>query len=188
MKKYAVFLLCLSMLTCTAIPAFAEGEQNPTTGEATIGTEVPETHDLKLTITGDVDVKVNGVDGKEFTVERLSEPVLEIKANDGEKITKVVLNGEDVTNQVVDGKLKLPSVYEDGVYDLSIETEPISDSSSRSESSSQKAETASTYSTQPNASNANPATGVAGGVSLGTAVLLAAIGIARNKGSKDEEE
>ena len=187
MKKYAVFLLCLSMLTCTAITAFAEGEQNPTTGEATIGTEVPETHDLKLTITGDVDVKVNGVDGKEFTVERLSEPVLEIKANDGEKITKVVLNGEDVTDQVVDGKLKLPSVYEDSVYDLSIETEPISDSSSRSESSSQKAETVSTYSTQPNTSNANPATGVAGGVSLGTAILLAAIGIARQKGSKDEE-
>ena len=188
MKKYAVFLLCLSMLTCTAIPAFAEGEQNPTTGEATIGTEVPETHDLKLTITGDVDVKVNGVDGKEFTVERLSEPVLEIKANDGEKITKDVLNGEDVTDQVVDGKLKLPSVYEDGVYDLSIETESISDSSSKSESSSKKPETVSAYSPKPNASNANPATGVAGGVSLGTAVLLAAIGIARKNDSEDEEE
>ena len=188
MKKYAVFLLCLSMLTCTAIPAFAEGEQNPTTGEATIGTEVPETHDLKLTITGDVDVKVNGVDGKEFTVERLSEPVLEIKAKDGEQITKVVLNGEDVTDQLKDGKLKLPGIYEDSEYVLSAETENISDPSSKSESSSKKAETVSANSPKPNASNANPATGVAGGVSLGTAVLLAAIGIARNKGSEDEEE
>ena len=59
---------------------------------------------------------------------------------------------------------------------------------SKSESSSKKAETVSAYSPKPNASNANPATGVAGGVSLGTAVLLAAIGIARNKGSEDEKE
>lgn len=187
MKKYAVFLLCLSMLTCTAITVYAEEEQNLIPSEATIGTEVPEKHDLKLTVTGDVDVKVNGVDGKEFSVERLSKPVLEINAKDGEKITKVVLNGEDVTDQLEDGKMILPAIYENSEYTLSVETEKIPDSSSNSESSSKKAETVSTYSTQPNASNANPATGVAGGVSLGTAILLAAIGISRKKGSKDEE-
>ena len=187
MKKYAVFLLCLSMLTCTVITVCAEGSDQ-TPGEATIGTEVPDKHKLRLTVTGDVDVKVNGEDGKEFTVDRLSEPVLEIKAKDGEQITKVVLNGEDVTDQLKDGKLKLPGIYEDSEYVLSAETENISDPSSKSESSSKKAETVSAYSPKPNASNANPATGVAGGVSLGTAVLLAAIGIARNKGSEDEEE
>lgn len=187
MKKIAALLLCLSMLTCTVITVCAEGpDQTP--GEATIGTEVPEKHDLKITVTGDVDVKVNGEDGKEFTVDRLSEPVLEIKAKDGEQITKVVLNGEDVTDQLKDGKLKLPGIYEDSEYVLSAETENISDPSSKSESSSKKAETVSANSLKPNASNANPATGVAGGVSLGTAVLLAAIGIARNKGSEDEKE
>ncbi|MBE6870124.1 MAG: hypothetical protein E7494_15450 [Ruminococcus albus] len=187
MKKIAALLLCLSMLTCTVITVCAE-EIDPTPGEATIGTEVPDKHKLRLTVTGDVDVKVNGEDGKEFTVDRLSEPVLEIKAKDGKKITKVVLNGEDVTDQLKDGKLKLPGIYEDSEYVLSAETENISDPSSKSESSSKKAETVSAYSPKPNASNANPATGVAGGVSLGTAVLLAAIGIARNKGSEDEEE
>ena len=172
MKKIAVFLLCLSMLSASAVTAYAEeNDANTAPGEATIGTEVPDSHKIIITVEGNVDFTVNGETGTEFEVERLSQPVIEIKAKDGEKITKVTLNGEDITDQLVDGKYTLPPVYEDGAYDVQVETEalPADDS------------------TKPD-NNDNPKTGVIGGLSIGSGLVLAALLMARRKGKDNEEE
>ena len=57
----------------------------------------------------------------------------------------------------------------------------------KGESSSKKADTVSSKSERTNASSENPSTGVAGGVSLGTVILLAAVGIIRKKDSDNEK-
>ena len=47
MKKIAALLLCLSMLSAGALTAYAE-EPNTAPGEATIGTEVPDSHKITM--------------------------------------------------------------------------------------------------------------------------------------------
>ena len=179
MKKIAVFLLCLSMLSASAVVASAEEEPNIAPGKATIGTEVPDSHEIIITVKGNVDFTLNGKTGTEFEVERLSKPVIEIKAKAGEKITKVTLNGEDITDKLVDGKYTLPPIYEDGAYDVQVETEdlPADDSSKPDNSQGDK--------TSP--VNDNPNTGVIGGLSIGSGLVLAALVMARRKGKDNEE-
>ena len=124
MKKIAVLLLCLSMLSAGALTAYAQ-EPDIAPGEATIGTEVPDSHKITITLTGNADVTVNDKEGTEFDVERLSQPVIEIKAKEGEKLTKVLLNGEDITDKLVEGKLTLDPIYEDKSLDIQVETEAL---------------------------------------------------------------
>ncbi len=216
MKNIAVFLLCLSMLSASAVIAYAEEhDANIAPGEATIGTEVPDSHEIIITVKGNVDFTLNGETGTEFEVERLSEPVIEIKAKDGEKITKVTLNGEDITDQLVDGKYTLPPIYEDGEYEIVVETEEVpADSSGPDSSTPDSSETDSSTpdssdpdSSKPDSSsggspskadesskdgtspvNDNPATGVIGGLSIGSGLVLAALVMARRKGKDNEEE
>ena len=56
-----------------------------------------------------------------YAVERFSSPQFLIQARKGWKITAVLVNGEDVTDQLKDGMLTLPEVYEDQL--LVVETE-----------------------------------------------------------------
>ena len=209
------------MLSASAVTAYAEEhDANTAPGEATIGTEVPDSHEIIITVKGNVDFTVNGETGTKFDVERLSQPVIEIKAKDGEKITKVTLNGEDITDQLVDGKLTLDPIYEDKALDIQVETEALPVDSSQPDSStpdssapdsstpdsstpdsstpdsskpdsssggsSSKADNSSKDGTSP--VNDNPATGVIGGVSIGSGLVLAALVIARRKGKDNEEE
>lgn len=197
MKKIAVFLLCLSMLSASAVVASAEEEPNIAPGEATIGTEVPDSHKITVTVTGNADVTLDGKSGTEFEVERLSEPVIEIKAKDGEKITKVTLNGEDITDKLVDGKLTLDQIYEDKALDIQVETEALPVDSSEPDSStpdssapdSSKPDSSSSKpdSTKPSDGSTNsPVTGVIGTVSVGGLAALAALTMLKRK-NKDEE-
>ena len=206
MKKIAALLLCLSMLSATAVTAYAE-EAEPTIapGEATIGTEVPESHKITITVTGNADVTVGGKEGTEFEVERLSEPVLKIKAKDGEKIIKVLLGGEDITDKLVDGKLTLDPIYEDKALDIQVETEALPDDSSQPDSSTPDSSTPDSStpdsstpdSSKPDSSSqqdstkpsdggaSNPVTGVIGTVSVGGLAALAALTLIKRK-NKDE--
>jgi len=136
MKKTAVFLLCLSLLGAGSLTAFADEEPNTTLGQATIKTEVPASHNIIITVKGNADLTVNGKTGTEFEVERLSEPVIKITAKDGEKVTKVSINGEDVTAKIDDGKYTLPPIYENGEYEIEIVSEklPVPDESKPDES------------------------------------------------------
>jgi hypothetical protein len=197
MKKLAAMLLCLSMLSAGALTAYAEEEPNTAPGEATIGTVVPDSHKITITVTGNADVTVNGKEGSEFEVERLSEPVIKIKAKDGEKITKVLLNGEDITDKLVDGKLTLDPIYEDKALDIQVETEALPVDSSQPDSStpdssapdSSKPDSSSSKpdSTKPSDGSANnPVTGVIGTVSVGGFAALAALTMLKRK-NKDEE-
>lgn len=159
MKIIAVFLLCLSMLSASAVVASAEEEPNTAPGEATIGTEVPGSHKITVTVTGNADVTLDGKSGTEFEVERLSEPVIEIKVKDGEKITKVLLNGEDITDKLVDGKYTLPPIYENGALDIQVETEELP---------------------KPPEKN-TPNTGVVGTTSAGALLALAVLTLSKRK-------
>ena len=197
MKKLAAMLLCLSMLSAGALTAYAEEEPNTAPGEATIGTVVPDSHKITITVTGNADVTVNGKEGSEFEVERLSEPIIKIKAKDGEKITKVLLNGEDITDKLVDGKLTLDPIYEDKALDFQVETEALPVDSSEPDSStpdssapdSSKPDSSSSKpdSTKPSDGSTNsPVTGVIGTVSVGGLAALAALTMIKRK-NKDEE-
>ena len=203
MEKIAVFLLCPSMLS-------ADDEPNTAPGEANIGTVVPDSHRLTVNVTGNADVTVDGKEGTEFEVERLSQPVIEIKAKDGEKLTKVIVNGEDITDKLKDGKLTLDPIYEDMTLDIQVETETLSGDSSESEDptestpdSTQESSTESepgntSESTSPDAPTkpdgsdpsgggaVNPVTGVIGTISAGDLIALGAMAMIKRK-NKDKE-
>lgn len=123
MKKIAVFLLCFSLLSSNTITVCA-AEPNTAPGEAMITTEVPESHHIRLMIKGFVDVTLDGQSGTDFTVERLSQPVLEFIPN-GRRIIKLLLNGEDITDAVKNGLYTLAPVYGDMVLEIIAETEEI---------------------------------------------------------------
>ena len=187
MKKIAVFLLCLSMLSASALTAYADVEPNTAPGEATIGTVVPDSHKITIKVKGNGVVKVNGKEGTEFEVERLSRPVIEIKAKDGEKITKVILNGEDITDKIVDGKYILPAVYEDGEYELTVETEKLPDDSSKPDSSNSGSSNDGANDdsvTTPQTGFSASTTGVT--VTLTGTIALAAAAVIAAKKKKDE--
>ena len=111
------------MLTAGSITAYAD-TPNTAPGKATIGTEVPGTHHITLKVTGNADVMLNGQEGTEFTVERLSTPTLCITPNpQGLRIVKVTINGEDVTSALNSGRYTLAPVYEDKVLEIVVETD-----------------------------------------------------------------
>ena len=207
MKKLAAFLLSLSMLSASAVMAFADDEAadvpaNIAPGEAVINTVVPNSHKLTITVIGNGEVTCNGEPGTEFEVERLSEPVIEIKAKEGEKLVKAEINGEDITDKLVDGKLTLEPMHEDKVLEVRLETELLPVDSSTTDSSdtdssttdssttdSSKADSSKTdsktSSTAPG--NTNPSTGgVIGTISVGGLAVLGALTLIKRK-NKDKE-
>ena len=122
MKKLTALLLCFLLLCTCSVTAFAaEPEDEITT--TVISVTVPDTH--KITVTADnAKVFYEGFSGEEFTVGRLSEPRLLIRAESGKAIKSIVLNGEDVTDLLHGGYLDLAPVYEDKVITVTTEDEP----------------------------------------------------------------
>ena len=122
MKKLTALLLCFLLLCMCSVTAFAaEPEDEITT--TVISVTVPDSH--KITVTADnVKVFYDGVSGEEFTVGRLSQPRLLIRAESGKVIKSVMINGEDVTEELHGGYLDLAPVYEDKVITVTTEDEP----------------------------------------------------------------
>ena len=122
MKRLTALLLCFLLLCTCSVTAFAaEPEDEITT--TVISVTVPDTH--KITVTADsATVFYEGGSGEEFTVGRLSEPRLLIRAESGKVIKSVMLNGEDVTDLLHGGYLDLAPVYEDKVLTVTTEDEP----------------------------------------------------------------
>lgn len=127
MRKIAALLLCFCLLLAGSTTVFAqEVSQEGNGGSAVISVTVPDSH--KLTVTGShAQVLIGSVAGDSFDVERLSEPTLLIRPESGYKVTKVTVNGVDVTEQVKGGYFTLTDVYEDKA--LSVETEAVKPSS-----------------------------------------------------------
>lgn len=173
------------MLSANAVPArAAQLDENTPSGNATITTVVPESHKITVTVTGNADVTLDGKTGTEFELERLSEPTLTIKAKDGDKIVQVTLNGKDITDKLTDGKYKLPPVFENESLNIQVKTETLP-ASSKAESSSSKADSSSKATNT--GSVANPNTGVVGGASICSGLVIAAL-IMTKRRSKDSEE
>lgn len=129
MKKAAIILMGICL--CLSIPVAAEAAQTGTssvTQQSTINTTVPDTH--MVTIRSEhAQVSYQHEEGDDeetqetvtYAVERFSSPQFQIRPKKGWKITAVLVNGEDVTDQLKDGMLTLPEVYEDQL--LVVETE-----------------------------------------------------------------
>ena len=123
MKRLTALLLCfLTLCTCSVTAFAAEPEDEITTAVITV--TVPDSH--KITVTADsARVFYEGVSGEEFTVERLSEPRLLIRAKSGKVIKTVMLNDVDVTAFLHGGYLDLAPVYEDKEITVITEDEPV---------------------------------------------------------------
>ena len=121
MKKAAIILMGICL--CLSITVAAEAAQTGTssvTQQSTINTTVPDTH--MVTIRSEhAQVSYQHEEGDDeetqetvtYAVERFSSPQFQIQPKKGWKITAVLVNGEDVTDQLKDGMLTLPEVYED---------------------------------------------------------------------------
>lgn len=113
MKKITVWLLCFCMVCVCSVAAFAQiVSQDETEGSAVISVTVPDSHTLTV-VAEHAQVMYKGQWDKSFSVERLSEPTLLIRPEDGYKVSKVTLNGEDVTAQVIGGYYTMGPVYEE---------------------------------------------------------------------------
>ncbi|MBR2309423.1 MAG: carboxypeptidase regulatory-like domain-containing protein [Oscillospiraceae bacterium] len=123
MKKITALLLCFLLLCTCSVTAFAAEPEAEETNTV-ISVTVPDSH--KITVTADsARVFYEGVSGEEFTVERLSEPRLLIRAESGKVIKSVMLNDVDVTAFLHGGYLDLTPVYEDKEITVTTEDEPV---------------------------------------------------------------
>lgn len=127
MKKIAALLLCFCMLSLSSLSAFAQAvTQDEEQKGATVSVTVPDSH--TLTVNADnAHVFYNGQSADNFDIERLSEPMILIRPENGYRVTKVTLNGEDITDEVIGGYYTLDSVYEEKM--LEIETAEVTSNS-----------------------------------------------------------
>ena len=118
MKKYIALLaaVCSFLLLPLSVPA----SQNQS---GTIGTTVPTEHTVTIEADHAFALYTEGSKGQSaaYLVPRFSEPEFELSVEDGYSITRVLVNGQDVTTQVTDGILKLSSVNKDQT--ITIETQ-----------------------------------------------------------------
>lgn len=117
MKKIRTILLAVCI--CLLLPVTALAAQSE------IGATVPDYHSVAIEAEHASALYVQGSKGESmaYSVLRFSEPEFQIRAEDGWKISRVLLNGTDVTSQMKDGILKLGAVREDQV--ITIETTEI---------------------------------------------------------------
>ena len=110
-------LLCALALLCSfCLPVFADNNDNT----VEITTTVPTTHTITVDRVDGAAVFFNGQSGTNFTVDRFDRLQLLICPDSGRVLTRVLVNGEDVTALVQDGYYTLPAAYED--LTLQIET------------------------------------------------------------------
>lgn len=123
MRKIAAFLLCFCLLFAGSATVSAQEITQAEEGAGTvISVTVPDSH--MLTVSADhAQVFIGSVSGTGFNVERLSEPTLLIRPESGYRVTKVTVNGVDVTAQLLGGYYTLSDVYEDKA--LVVETETV---------------------------------------------------------------
>lgn len=111
MRKLTSLLIVLLLLFGMSTTAYA--------ADVSISTAVPDSH--TLTVNADhAQVFCQGQKGGRFEIERLSEPTLLIRPENGYRVSKVTLNGEDITASVIGGYCTLKPVYEDKM--LTVET------------------------------------------------------------------
>ena len=205
MRRIAVLGLCLCLFPYCAMTAFAEDTTTlaATQNDAVISVSVPYAHTLTVTAPHGVTATLAGVSGKNFSVERLSEPTLAVNIPDGQEIVKIMLNGEDVTDKFVNRRYKLPPVYENLALEVetrSVEpttstTEPTTSSTTDSTTSSTTTSESSSTTSDSNSQktypdNDSPNTGDAMTVGIGFPAFFLGVAflmVLLKKRNKDEE-
>ena len=102
----------------TAVPDVAADAGSSSNSQSTISTTVPDSHNIRVekshadvVIEGEEDQIEGNIDN--FVVDRFAEPKIRITPEEGWKVSRILLNGEDVTEQFQDGYLTLEEVCED---------------------------------------------------------------------------
>ena len=120
----AVFVTVMTMLAAIAAMFFmtmsvlAADAGSSSNSQSTISTTVPDSHNIRVEkshadveIEGEEDQTEGNIDN--FVVDRFADPKIRIAPEEGWKVSKILLNGEDVTEQFQDGYLTLEEVCED---------------------------------------------------------------------------
>lgn len=120
----AVFVTVMTMLAAiaamffTTMSVLAADAGSSSNSQSTISTTVPDSHNIRVekshadvVIEGEEDQTEGNIDN--FVVDRFAEPKIRITPEKGWKVSKILLNGEDVTEQFKDGYLTLEEVCED---------------------------------------------------------------------------
>ena len=117
----AVFVTVMTMLAAiaamffTTMSVLAADAGSSSNSQSTISTTVPDSHNIRVekshVIEGEEDQIEGNIDN--FVVDRFAEPKIRIAPEEGWKVSKIFLNGEDVTEQFKDGYLTLEEVCED---------------------------------------------------------------------------
>lgn len=120
----AVFVTVMTMLAAiaamffTTMSVLAADAGSSSNSQSTISTTVPDSHNIRVekshvdvVIEGEEDQTEGNIDN--FVVDRFAEPKIQITPEKGWKVSKILLNGEDVTEQFKDGYLTLEEVCED---------------------------------------------------------------------------
>lgn len=115
-KNLAGLLCALALLCSFCLPAFADNNDNT----VEITTTVPTTHTITVARVDGAAVFFNGQSGTTFTVDRFDQLQLLICPDSGRVLTRVLVNGEDVTALVQGGYYTLPAACED--LTLQVET------------------------------------------------------------------
>lgn len=125
MKKVAAILFCLFLIVICPITVFAQTVNGEGDRTAVITTAVPKYHKITISAEG-AKVELNGKNGIEFVVDRLSEPTIHINVDSEKEIKQVLINDEDITDKMVDNSYTIESVYEDKLITVIVQssTEP----------------------------------------------------------------
>ncbi|MBS5725668.1 MAG: carboxypeptidase regulatory-like domain-containing protein [Clostridiales bacterium] len=125
MRKIAALLLCFCLLCVSSVNVFAENivSADETGGDAAISVTVPDSHTITVDAENAQVIYGSRADDS-FSVERLSAPRLLIRPENGYRITRVTLNGEDITEQGIGGYYTLEPVYEDQTLTVEAESVP----------------------------------------------------------------
>ena len=120
----AVFVTVMTMLAAiaamffTTMSVLAADAGSSSNSQSTISTTVPDSHNIRVekshadvVIEGDEDQMEGNIDN--FVVDRFADPKIRITPEKGWKVSKILLNREDVTEQFKDGYLTLEEVCED---------------------------------------------------------------------------
>ena len=120
----AAFVTVMTMLAAiaamffTTMSVLAADAGSSSNSQSTISTTVPDSHNIRVekshadvVIEGEEDQTEGNIDN--FVVDRFAEPKIRITPEKGWKVSRIFLNGEDVTEQFQDGYLTLEEVCED---------------------------------------------------------------------------
>ena len=121
----AVFVTVMTMLAAiaamffTTMSVLAADAGSSSNSQSTISTTVPDSHNIRVekshAIVAFEDEETRDEEGisDNFVVDRFAEPKIRITPEEGWKVSRILLNGEDVTEQFQDGYLTLEEVCED---------------------------------------------------------------------------